>query len=122
MLITTGMTLGGALPEPPTQPNANHIEVGENVRPQIRGATGYRRSWPVGSRPLRKLPLSWGPLPEAEAAALFEFLRDNPIWRYAPPRSADHSVMSTSRPVMTPASHRSFTVSIDVAILVWTGD
>lgn len=114
--------LPSSLPEPPTQPNANHIEVGENVRPQIRGATGYRRSWPVGSRPLRKLPLSWGPLPEAEAAALFEFLRDNPVWRYAPPRSADHSVMSTSRPVMTPASHRSFTVSIDVVILVWTGD
>ena len=110
-----------SLPTPPTEPNANPLEVGENTRPQIRGGTGYRRSWPLGSKPVRRLSVTWGPLPEADALAVFEFLRDNPTWRYTPPRSADQSAMSTSRPVMSPASHRSFSVSIDVAILVWTG-
>lgn len=110
-----------SLPVPPTEPNANPPEAGENVRPQIRGATGYRRSWPIGSKPLRRLTVTWGPLPESEAGAMFEFLRDNPTWRYTPPRSAAQSAMNTSSPVMTPASHRSFTVSVDVVILVWTG-
>lgn len=109
------------LPVPPTEPNANPLELARNTRPQIRGGTGYRRSWPLGAKPLRQLSVIWGPLTEDAAQAVFEFLRDNPIWRYTPPKSAALAAMSTSRPEMVPASHRSFSVSIEVAILVWTG-
>lgn len=111
----------GSLSLPPHAPNADPLERGILERNKVEGVTGYSRSWPMGARALRVMTVSWGPLPESQAQAVFAFLRDNPTWRYVPPRSSALAVLSTSRPVLSPASHRSFTITIDVAVLVWTG-
>ena len=110
-----------SLAAPPTQPNANPVERGELGRAFIDGATGYRPRWPVGARPTRFLSLTWGPLDEGAAAAVFSFLRANRVWRWDDPGGEAFAVMSTSLPEQAPTTHRSFTLRIDVAILVWTG-
>ena len=111
----------GSLSPPPHAPNGDVLERGELERKQIKGGTGYTRSWPMGAKALRVMTINFGPLAETPAEAVFDFLIATPAWRYTPPRSAALAVLTISRPVMTPASHRTFSISVDVAVLVWTG-
>lgn len=113
--------LVGSLPAPPSPPAAARPQRPRHDRPSIRGGTGYRRSWPLGARPLAELSLQWGPMPRSEGQAVFDFLRANLSWAYTPPRSPAVAVMSTSHPEMAAADHRNVTVSVDVAILTFTG-
>lgn len=109
----------GALPAPPTAPNGDHLERHQAEWANI--AAKYRRRWPVGSRPVRMWTLTWGPLDEAAAAAVFAFLRANRTWRFTPHRQDPIAVMSSSAPELAPASHRTATVQVDVVELLWTG-
>lgn len=111
----------GSLPVPPSQPSSARPQRGRHDRPSIRGGTGYRRSWPLGARPLAELSLQWGPMPRAEGQAVFDFLRANLSWRYTAPRAAAVAVMSTTPPQMVAVDHRNVTVSVDVAVLTFTG-
>ena len=111
----------GSLPSPPSQPSSARPQRARHERPSIKGATGYRRSWPLGARPLAELSLQWGPMPLAEGQAVWDFLRANLAWAYVPPRSAAVAAMSTSQPEMAAVDHRNVTVSVDVAILTFTG-
>ncbi len=111
----------GGLSAPPIAPNMDPLERGDLQENAIRGITGYSRAWPVGAKALRLLSVSWGPLNETDAQSVFAFLRDNPAWRYTPPRSAALAVLGMSRPELQATSHRTFTVTQDVAVLVWTG-
>jgi hypothetical protein len=111
----------GSLPAPPLAPDGDPLERGDLERNKISGGSGYSRGWPMGAKALRVISLSWTALKESDAATLFAFLRDNPAWRYTPPRSAALAVLGVSRPVLTPVSHRTFSISQDVAVLVWTG-
>lgn len=111
----------GSLPVPPSQPSsARQLRI-RHERPAIRGSTGYRRSWPLGARPLAELALQWGPMPRAEGQVVFDFLRSNLSWAYTAPRAAAVAAMSTSKPQMQAVDHRNVTVSVDVAILTFTG-
>lgn len=111
----------GSLLDPPSPPAAARPQRSRTDRPTIRGGTGYRRSWPLGARPLAELSLQWGPMPRAEGHAVFDFLRANLSWRYTAPRAAAVAVMSTTPPQMAAVDHRNVTVSVDVAILTFTG-
>lgn len=111
----------GSLSPPPHAPSGDPLERGNLERNEIRGGTGYARGWPMGAKALRVLTVNWGPLSETDAAAVFTFLRDTPAWRYTPPRSPSLAVLSISRPELSPASHRTATITVDVAVLVWTG-
>lgn len=110
-----------SLAAPPVLPNAEVLERGSVDRQAIAGVNGYRRTWPTGARPARFFSVSWGPLTEVQAQQVFAFLVANPAWRYTPPRGAPLAVLSTTRPELNPASHRTFTVSVEVAVLLWTG-
>jgi hypothetical protein len=111
----------GSLSPPPIAPNGEVLERGNLERNKIQGATGYSRGWPLGARQLRVLTVTWGPLNEDDAAEVFDFLRNSPTWRYTPPKSAALAVLTMTRPVLMPVSHRTFTITVDVAVLVWTG-
>lgn len=111
----------GSLSAPPHAPSGDPLERGNLERNEIRGGTGYARGWPMGAKALRVMTVNWGPLSETDAAALFTFLRDTPAWRYTPPRSPALAVLTISRPEMSPTSHRTFSITVDVAVLVWTG-
>lgn len=111
----------GSLSAPPHAPNSDPLERGNLERNEIRGGSGYSRRWPMGAKALRVFTVSWGPLSETDAAAVFTFLRDTPTWRYTPPRSPALAVLTISRPELSPTSHRTFTITVDVAVLVWTG-
>jgi hypothetical protein len=111
----------GSLSLPPFPPNANPLERGNLERHQIRGATGYTRGWPMGAKALRVFTVSWGPLAEADAETLYDFLVANPAWRYVAPRSAALAVLGLNQPELQPSSHRTFAITQDVAVLVWTG-
>jgi len=110
-----------SLPAPPALPNANPQERGLESRGSIRGATGYRRTWPLGAKVLRMFSVTWGPLDLTLARQVFDFLRANPAWRYTPPRGAAIAVLSTSPPELAPADHRNATVSVEVVVLAFTG-
>jgi hypothetical protein len=111
----------GSLPLPPHPPNANPLQRSVDTREQILGPTGYRRTWPIGSTPVRQFSLTWGPMPVAHAKAVFDFLAANAVWRYQPPRGVASSVLCMSRPNLSPVDHRVATVEVEVAVLVWTG-
>lgn len=111
----------GSLPEPPHRPAAARSQRARNERPAIRGATGYRRSWPLGASVLRELSLQWGPMPRAEGEAVFDFLRANQVWAYLPPAGDLAAVGNLTNPELAAVDHRNVTVSIDVALLTWTG-
>lgn len=113
--------LVGSLPAPPSQPSSARPQRARHERPSIQGSTGYRRSWPLGARPLAELSLQWGPMPRAEGQAVFDFLRANVSWAYVAPRAAAVAAMSTNQPQMAAVDHRNVTVSVDVAILTFTG-
>lgn len=111
----------GSLLDPPYPPSSARPQRIRHERPAIRGVTGYRRSWPLGAKPLAELSLQWGPMPRAQGQEVFDFLRANLSWRYTAPRTAAVAVMSTTPPQMADVDHRNVTVAVDIAILTFTG-
>lgn len=109
------------LPLPPYPPNSDPLEMPRMERSRIQGATGYARTWPMGARSLRGFRIAWGPMSSASALAVFEFLRSNMAWQYVPPRGVALAVLNASAPSMQQSSHGIHAVSIDVAVLRWTG-
>lgn len=110
----------GDLDVPPFPPGGDPIERGRLEPNEIRGVTGYFRGWPI-ERATRVFTVKWGPLDEDDAQQVFEFLRDNPAWRYVPPRGAALPVLGLTRATLEPWGHRTFSITQDVAVLVWTG-
>jgi hypothetical protein len=111
----------GSLSQPPARPSSERPQRARDERPAIRGGTGYRRSWPLGASVLRELSLQWGPMPRDDGQAVFDFLRANQVWAYLPPSGALVAVGNLGNPELAAADHRNVTVSIDVALLTWTG-
>lgn len=110
-----------SLPVPPFLPNSNPQERGQDDRQAIQGATGYRRTWPLGAKVLRVFSVTWGPMDDTDARTVFDWLVDNIAWRFTPPRGAAIAVLNMGSPEMSPAGHRIATVSVDVAVLAFTG-
>jgi hypothetical protein len=110
-----------SLPLPPLPPNSDPLELGRLERTKIEGATGYKRSWPMGAPALRVLTVGWGPLKTSQAQEVFEFLRDNLTWQYVPPRGDPVSVLTAVRPLRQQVAHDIFSITVDVAVLRWTG-
>lgn len=108
-----------ALPVPPSAPESTSQSRQERDAAAIADAVGYRLSWPLGSRPVKILEVSWGPLSRADALAVLSFLQSSRFWRYTDERQVDHSAMTVSQPELTNIGNARATVSAVIALLTY---
>lgn len=87
----------------------------------IRGATGYRRTWPLFSRPRRQFPVTWSALLESQARDVMDFLQANPMFRHSLPRDSAIAAFQIGEPELRQISAQAYAVSVDCVELIWTG-
>lgn len=110
-----------SLPDPPFTPNAELVEGGVHERPSIRGVTGYRRSWNAFVRPRGTYQFRWGPLSKADAETMLAWLAANLTFRATPTRGSLSPFAILSQPAITPIDQLQWMVTVDAALLVFTG-
>lgn len=109
-----------SLPAPPIAPD---VAVGEAInwqRQELRGSSGYVRTWGVFVRPRRSFQLSWGPLSVSQRDQLVAFLNANPAWKLTPPRESPIAVVPINELRWSQSSAQTFSVEVQVAELVYT--
>jgi hypothetical protein len=109
-----------ALNVPPVPWNTDYTQRGDREKASLQGITRYRRTWPLFTKPERVFGLQWGPLGEVDAYVLRDWLQANPAWRFTPNDGAPIAVLNLERPELVPHSHRTYTVGMTVAELVYT--
>jgi hypothetical protein len=112
----------GSLLDPPLQPD---VATGETInwkREELVGATGYRRTWGVFTKPRRSFVLSWGPVSTAQRDALVSFLQANQAFRITPPREGAKVPVVPIRDIAyAQESAQTWRLDLEVAELVYTG-
>lgn len=107
---------------PPHAPDAATDEDGGELEEgTIRGTTGYRRTWPLFSRPRRQFPLTWSALLESQARDVMDFLQANPMFRHSLPRDSAIAAFQIGEPELRQISAQAYAVSVDCVELIWTG-
>lgn len=109
-----------SLAAPPLAPD---VSVGETInwrRQELRGSTGYVRTWGVFVRPRRTFTVSWGPVTAAQRDTLVAFLAANLAWKLTPPRETPIAVVAVGELRWEQSSGQTFRVDIEVAELVYT--
>jgi hypothetical protein len=106
---------------PPLAPNAETGEESGLEFAAIAGATGYRRRWPLFSRPRRVFTIAWAPITKDQSDELFAFLVANPAWQYVPLRGAAVAVLSLDPPDVVMDGGGLWSCRQRVAELIWTG-
>lgn len=109
----------GSLPLPPLQPDANMRETILSRLESLTGSTGYRRTWGVWLKPRRVFGLSWSAISRADANAVVAFLRAGKLWQMPAPRAQPIAVTAVTEPQIAQLSPFTFSVSVDVAELVY---
>jgi hypothetical protein len=109
-----------SLPAPPIAPD---VAVGEAInwkREELRGSTGYVRTWGVFVRPRRSFQVTWGPLSASQRDQLVGFLNANQAWKLTPPRESAIAVVPIAELRWSQSSGQTFRVDLEVAELVYT--
>lgn len=112
----------GSLSAPPTAPCGIIAESGDVAESALIGATGYKRTWPIGGKVRRAFTIQWPVLGESAARTLFDFLVAHPAFRFTPPRRAAIAVLQIDNPQMQQEQGAQvYSISTRVTELIWTG-
>jgi hypothetical protein len=112
----------GSLSAPPTAPCGLVEESGQVDEDSIIGATGYKRTWPIGGKVRRSFTVEWPALGESAARTLFDFLIANRAFRYTPPRGVAIAVLQLGNPqLQQQQGAQVYAISTRVTELIWTG-
>lgn len=108
-----------SLQAPPRAPERAMPEDPSAESARIDGATGYSRTWPMFASVRRQWTLEWN-LNEADATTLYDWLRDNPAFRFTPHREAAVAAWQATPPEMIHMGGGAFRLSVRIVELIWT--
>jgi len=121
LTITAEGPLVGTMSALPVLPDiAQPIKLEGVQHGQVRGATGYQRSWPTWIRPRRAYDLTWTALSATDASSVETFLSLNDSFAYTPPHGSATPVVITGDVTTVMLSDGRKTLSVPVVQLLWT--
>lgn len=120
LTITAEGPLIGTMSALPFAPNREQqVSVDAMRHGEIKGGTGYRRTWPTWVHPRRIYNLQWR-LADSDAQTLVAFLKANDYFAYTPPNGIATPVVVSSDVETLRESDGSSTVSVQAMQLLYT--